>query len=57
MVFLCMEGASWDSSSFSAAEFCRQLIMDMKYPSASSGSGGGGGAEWVFRIKYLPHPL
>jgi ATP-dependent Clp protease ATP-binding subunit ClpC len=40
-VFLRMEGVSWDSSTFSAAEFCRRLIMDMKYPSSGSGSGGG----------------
>ncbi len=29
-VFLRMEGV--DSSSFSAAEFCRRLVMDIKYP-------------------------
>ena len=37
-VFLRMEGV--DSSSFSSAEFCRRLIMDMKYPSSSSSGDG-----------------
>ena len=54
-VFLRMEGVSWDSSSFSAAEFCRRLIMDIKYPSSSSsggsGSSGGGGAELVTGVS------
>jgi ATP-dependent Clp protease ATP-binding subunit ClpC len=36
-VFLRMEGV--DSSTFSAAEFCRRLIMDIKYPSGSSVDG------------------
>ena len=49
-VFLRMEGVSWDSSSFSAAEFCRRLIMDIKYPS-SSGGGSGGGAELVTGVS------
>ncbi len=37
-VFLRMEGV--DSSSFSSAEFCRRLIMDMKYPSSSNNGDG-----------------
>ncbi len=51
-VFLRMEGVSWDSSSFSAVEFCRRLIMDIKYPSSSNNSGGGGGgAELVTGVS------
>jgi ATP-dependent Clp protease ATP-binding subunit ClpA len=34
-----MEGV--DSSTFSSAEFCRRLIMDMKYPTSSSNNGDG----------------
>ena len=37
-VFLRMEGV--DSTTFSSAEFCRRLIMDMKYPSASNNDDG-----------------
>ena len=37
-VFLRMEGV--DSSSFSSAEFCRRLIMDLKYPSSSNNGDG-----------------
>ncbi len=37
-VFLRMEGV--DSSTFSSAEFCRRLIMDLKYPSASNNADG-----------------
>ena len=38
-VFLRMEGV--DSATFSSAEFCRRLIMDMKYPSSSGNNGDG----------------
>jgi len=38
-VFLRMEGV--DSTTFSSAEFCRRLIMDMKYPTSSSNNGDG----------------
>ena len=34
-VFLRMEGV--DSTTFSAAEFCRRLVMDMKYPDNTEG--------------------
>lgn len=34
-VFLRMEGI--DSSTFSATEFCRRLVMDMKYPDSAEG--------------------
>jgi ATP-dependent Clp protease ATP-binding subunit ClpA len=34
-VFLRMEGM--DSSSFSSVEFCRRLIMDIKYPESAEG--------------------
>lgn len=34
-VFLRMEGI--DSSTFSAAEFCRRLVMDIKYPDSAEG--------------------
>lgn len=34
-VFLRMEGI--DSSTFSSAEFCRRLVMDMKYPDSGEG--------------------
>lgn len=37
-VFLRMEGV--DSSTFSSAEFCRRLIMDLKYPSSSNNADG-----------------
>ena len=28
---------------FSAREFCRRLVMDIKYPNEPTGAGGGGG--------------
>jgi len=34
-VFLRMEGV--DSSTFSSAEFCRRLVMDIKYPDSAEG--------------------
>lgn len=34
-VFLRMEGV--DSSTFSLAEFCRMLVMDIKYPDSAEG--------------------
>jgi len=43
-VFLRMEGV--DSSTFSAAEFCRRLVMDIKYPDAA-GSNGEDGPQLV----------
>ncbi|KAL7465415.1 hypothetical protein ACHAXS_005741 [Conticribra weissflogii] len=36
-VFLRMEGV--DSSTFSATEFCRRLVMDLKYPNEAAGDG------------------
>mmetsp|Transcript_40868 Transcript_40868/g.73664 ORF Transcript_40868/g.73664 Transcript_40868/m.73664 type:complete len:1052 (-) Transcript_40868:71-3226(-) len=37
-VFLRMEGV--DSTTFSSAEFCRRLVMDIKYPDATNSEGG-----------------
>ena len=42
-VFLCMEGV--DSTTFSSAEFCRRLVMDIKYPDANNSEGGPQGNE------------
>ena len=46
-VFLRMEGI--DSTTFSAAEFCRRLVMDIKYPDSMEGpqlvTGQDGGAS------------
>jgi len=36
-VFLRMEGV--DSSTFSAVEFCRRLVLDLKYPNEATGDG------------------